>query len=114
MSAHPVGLRVDWGGDCWQIRILLNPPRLWASNPAPTPRCLACLHVCVRAAPATYMLRPARTPTNPFPTTTNNNSQDVDWEFAERAADDDLDQGASEEEGVLEDDVGYRKHLGEL
>lgn len=38
--------------------------------------------------------------------------QDVDWEFAEEAADDDLEQGASDEEG-LDDDPGYRKELGE-
>lgn len=37
--------------------------------------------------------------------------QDVDWEFAEEAADDDLEQGASDEEG-LDDDPGYRKQLG--
>lgn len=38
--------------------------------------------------------------------------QDADWEFAEDAADDDLAQGASDEEG-LDDDPGYRKELGE-
>jgi hypothetical protein len=35
----------------------------------------------------------------------------VDWEFADEAADDDLAQGASDEEG-LDDDPGYRKDLG--
>lgn len=38
--------------------------------------------------------------------------QDADWEYNEDAADDDLDQGASDEEG-LADDPGYRKQLGE-
>lgn len=37
--------------------------------------------------------------------------QDADWEYNEDAADDDLDQGASDEEG-LADDPGYRKQLG--
>ena len=39
--------------------------------------------------------------------------QDVDWEFAEEAADDDLEQGASEEER-MDDDPGYRKELGAM
>lgn len=38
--------------------------------------------------------------------------QDVDWEFEEGAADDDVAMGGSDEEG-MDDDPGYRKQLGE-
>lgn len=38
--------------------------------------------------------------------------QDVDWEFQDDHADDDMDQGASDDE-AQPDDPGYRKQLGE-
>lgn len=38
--------------------------------------------------------------------------QDVDWEFQDDRADDDMDQGASDDE-QQPDDPGLRKQLGE-
>lgn len=62
--------------------------------------------VVVHSPPTSALPQPNTT------TTTTLLLQDVDWEFQDQAADDDVDQGASEEEG-LADDPGYRKQLGE-
>jgi hypothetical protein len=39
--------------------------------------------------------------------------QDADWDFQNEAADDDLEQGYSEEEKGWDDDPGMRKEIGE-
>ncbi len=69
---------------------------------------LPCRSHVKRALPA----KPALSPHRAHHVPTVLVVQAADWEFEDQAADDDLDQGASEEEEGLADDPGLRKKLG--